>query len=104
MNEVPNCFKGNSRQIFETAHSLSDGTLKLLDWLIDARHEFPKTVGTITRWFGEIIGYFEQRTTSRVVEGINNKLKLIKRSGYGFRNFDNFQLRSLICWFAVDSA
>ncbi|MBW4695714.1 MAG: transposase, partial [Lyngbya sp. HA4199-MV5] len=28
----------------------------------------------------------------------NNKLKLIKRSGYGFRNFNNFQLRCLICW------
>ncbi|MGF1492218.1 MAG: transposase, partial [Microcoleaceae cyanobacterium] len=33
-----------------------------------------------------------------IVEGINNKLKLIKRSGYGFRNFDNFQLRCLACW------
>ncbi|WP_373547022.1 transposase, partial [Chamaesiphon sp.] len=32
------------------------------------------------------------------VEGINNKLKLIKRSGYGFRNFANFRLRCLICW------
>ena len=40
----------------------------------------------------------ENRTTNGVVEGINNKLKLIKRSGYGFRNFDNFKLRSLICW------
>jgi transposase len=40
--------------------------------------------------------YFENRTTSGVVEGINNKLKLIKRSGYGFRNFGNFQLRCLI--------
>jgi transposase len=27
-------------------------------------------------------------TTSGVVEGINNKLKLIKRSAYGFRNFE----------------
>ncbi|NEQ98494.1 MAG: transposase, partial [Cyanothece sp. SIO2G6] len=29
---------------------------------------------------------------------INNRLKLIKRLGYGFRNFDNFCLRCLICW------
>ncbi|MEM6403237.1 MAG: transposase, partial [Cyanobacteria bacterium P01_D01_bin.116] len=33
-----------------------------------------------------------------VVEGINNKLKLIKRSGYGFRNFDNFRVRCLLNW------
>ncbi|WP_448533443.1 transposase [Parathermosynechococcus lividus] len=40
---------------------------------------------------------------SGVVEGINNKLKLIKRSGDGFRNFDNVQLRCLICWYlAID--
>jgi transposase len=55
-------------------------------------------VKTIIRWFGEIIGYFENRTTNGVVEGINNKLKLIKRRGYGFRNVKRFELRSLICW------
>jgi hypothetical protein len=33
-----------------------------------------------------------------IVEGINNKLKLIKRSGFGFRNFDNFRIISLISW------
>ncbi|MGB3692139.1 MAG: transposase, partial [Spirulinaceae cyanobacterium] len=28
----------------------------------------------------------------------NNKLKLIKRRGYGFRNFENFSLRSILTW------
>ncbi|MBA4446781.1 transposase, partial [Cylindrospermopsis raciborskii CS-506_C] len=38
------------------------------------------------------------------VEGINNKLKLIKRLGYGFRNFNNFRLRSLLHWhFSINS-
>ncbi|MBD2247292.1 transposase, partial [Nostoc sp. FACHB-888] len=32
---------------------------------------------------------------SGMVEGINNKLKLIKRSGYGFRSFENFRVRCL---------
>lgn len=50
------------------------------------------------RWFGEIVGYFDERTTSAPVEGINNKLKLIKRLGYGFCNFENFRLRSLLNW------
>ena len=86
------------RAIFETAENWADGTLKLLDWLESAQEKFPRSVGTICRWFGEVIGYFENRTTSGAVEGINNKLKLIKRSGYGFRNFENFQLRCLICW------
>lgn len=95
--------KEEFREIFENSQDWADGTLKLLDWLASARADFQKSVGTISRWFGEIVGYFEQGTTNGVVEGINNKLKLIKRSGYGFRNFDNFQLRCLICWYLNDA-
>jgi len=86
------------RAIFEQAEDWDDGTFQLLDWLSEATEAFQESVGTICRWFGEVTGYFVNRTTSSAVEGINNKLKLIKRSGYGFRNFDNFQLRCLICW------
>lgn len=86
------------RNIFETAQDWSEGTLKLLDWLVDAETNFANSVGTIKRWLGEITGYFDNRTTSGAVEGINNWLKLIKRLGYGFRNFENFTLRCLICW------
>ena len=82
--------KEEFRNIFETAESWGDGVLTLLDWMHDALLYFPKSIGTIVRWFGEVVGYFENRTTSGVIEGINNKLKLIKRLGYGFRNFDNF--------------
>ena len=69
---------------------------------------------TILRWLGEIIAYFDERITNGVVEGINNKIKLIKRSAYGFRNFDgggwsglptisnhrvdNFRTRVLLSW------
>jgi hypothetical protein len=45
--------------------------------------------------------YPERRTTNGVVEGINNKLKLIKRRGYGFRNFHNFLVRSMLSWHFV---
>lgn len=72
--------------------------LELIDWLKKAEPYYQKSVQTIKRWFGEIVGYFERRTTSGVVEGINNKLKLIKRSGFGFRNFRNFEIRALLSW------
>jgi len=39
-----------------------------LDWLASAKTDFRKSIGTITRWFGEIVGYFEQGTTNGVVE------------------------------------
>ena len=55
---------------------------------------FPESCQTIRRWIGEIIAYFDRGTTQGIVEGLNNKLKLIKRKAYGFRNFCNFELRS----------
>lgn len=85
------------RALFDQ-HNSAQATLDLLDWMKAAQTLYESAVGTMTRWFGEIVQYFEHRTTSGVVEGINNKLKLIKRSGYGFRNFERFRLRCLICW------
>ncbi len=85
------------RALFEHNDS-AQATLALLDWMAGAQTLYESAVGTMTRWFGEIVQYFEHRTTSGVVEGINNKLKLIKRSGYGFKNFERFRLRCLICW------
>ncbi|WP_407635881.1 MULTISPECIES: transposase [Kamptonema] len=54
----------------------------LIDWLKKAEPYYKKSANTIKRWFSEIVGYFEQRTNNGIVEGINNKLKLLKRRGY----------------------
>lgn len=90
--------KENFRDIFETSTDWTDGTFRLMDWMKDVQDLFQDSIGTICRWFAEITTYFETRTTSGAVEGINNRLKLIKRLGYGFRNFENFRLRCLMCW------
>ncbi len=90
--------KEKLRNIFETNKNWSEGLLSLADWLKDISKYFPKSFGTIKRWIGEIIAYFDEGTTQGIVEGINNKLKLIKRRAFGLRNFDNFQLRSLLTW------
>ncbi|MGB3262699.1 MAG: transposase [Microcoleus sp.] len=71
------------------------GLLKIGLWQKRAKQYFPDTVKTVTNWFDEIIAYFD-RTTSGIVEGINNKLKLIKRSAYGFRDFENYKNRCLL--------
>lgn len=90
--------KEKIRDIFESSKDWSEGLLEIADWLKDVSKYFPKSFGTIKRWIGEIIAYFDEGTTQGIVEGINNKLKLIKRRAFGFRNFDNFQLRSLLTW------
>jgi transposase len=90
--------KEKIRRIFDTTKDWLKGLYKLNIWLLRARKYFPSSHNTILRWMDEIIAYFDNRTTSGVVEGINNKLKLIKRSAYGFRNFDNFRVRCLLNW------
>ena len=93
--------KEEFRDIFESTKSWGENIMNLLDWMHDGLSYFPKSIGTMVRWFGEVVGYFDDRTTNGTVEGINNKLKLIKRLGYGFRNFSNFRLRSLLNWHLV---
>ena len=90
--------KEELRNIFETNKNWSEGLLDLADWLKNISEYFPKSFGTIKRWIGEIIAYFDEGTTQGIVEGINNKLKLIKRRAFGFRNFDNFELRIFLTW------
>jgi transposase len=90
--------KEELRFLFEPSQNLGEGTLELIDWLKKAQPYYKKSVGTIKRWLAEIVGYFEQRTTNGIVEGINNKLKLLKRCGFGLRNFINFKIRALLLW------
>lgn len=95
---IMHSLKEEFHYLFDKSEDLGVCLLGLIDWLKKAAPYYQKSVKTIKRWFGEIIGYFERKTTSGVVEGINNKLKLIKRSGFGFNNFRNFEIRALLSW------
>jgi transposase len=90
--------KEQFRKILNKKQDWFEGLIDLGKWLSKAKEYFPNSYGTIVRWLDEIISYFDNRTTSGVVEGLNNKLKLIKRSAYGFRNFNNFRNRCLLNW------
>jgi transposase len=40
-----------------------------------------------------ILNYFDHRVSTGMVEGINNKIKVLKRQAYGFRDTEYFKLR-----------
>jgi transposase len=44
---------------------------------------FDKFVRTLENWREEIVNYFKKRFSSGFVEGLNNKIKTIKRRCYG---------------------
>ncbi len=43
---------------------------------------------TINRLKEEILNYFDNRTTNAFTEGVHTKVKMIKRTSFGFRNID----------------
>ncbi|MDB9303056.1 transposase [Nodularia spumigena] len=80
--------KEKIRNIFNRTKDWYPVVFKLGILLSKAKNHFPTSYNTIIRWFDEVIAYFDHRTNSGIVEGINNKIKLIKRSAFGFINFD----------------
>ena len=58
--------------------------------------EFVESVGTISRWKEYILNSFiDDRYSNGYTEGINNKIKVIKRIGFGYKNFNFFRKRIL---------
>jgi len=48
---------------------------------------------TINKYKDQILNYFKHHITNAMVEGINNKIKTLKRQAYGFRDMEYFKLR-----------
>ena len=90
--------KEEFRDIFERSETVEAGKEQLLAWLKKARSVYCDVLTTIRNHLDGICNYFLNRTTSGVMEGINNRIKLIKRQAYGFVNFDNFRARLLACF------
>jgi len=58
--------------------------------------EFIEASNTIENWLEYIVNSFiDKRFSNGFTEGLNNKIKVIKRVGFGYKNFDFFRLRLL---------
>jgi transposase len=90
--------KEEFREIYETNLTVTVAQTEFKDWLNYAKIFFQESASTIVNHFEGICNYFLNRTTSGVMSGINNRIKLIMRQGYGFSNFDNFRERVLACF------
>ena len=44
-----------------------------------------------------VLAWFDYQTSTGPLKGLNNKIKVIKRKAYGFRNMDYFKLKILSC-------
>jgi len=55
-------------------------------------------VRTVETWRDAILNYFDDHWSNGFAEGVNNKIKLIKRRGYGYPNFEQFRLHILVAF------
>lgn len=51
---------------------------------------------TVRNWEQSILNYFHDRYSNGFAEGVNLKIKLLNRRGFGYRNFDHFRLHVLV--------
>ena len=69
------------------------------EWIIDAMDsdipQIQKCAKTMNNWFSGILNSFSVPITNGFVEGCNNKIKVLKRNAYGYRNFKRFRNRIL---------
>lgn len=57
--------------------------------------QFRRCTDTYYHWLPEILNSMDTPVTNGFTEGCNNKIKVLKRNAYGFRNFRRFRNRVL---------
>ncbi len=96
-------------QIFELNDISKEQAKEKIDqWCKDAQkyetkgfNPFISFIETYRKYEDNILNYFTHRISSGPVEGLNNKIKVIKRRGFGFRNIANFAKR--LFWISIIS-
>lgn len=82
-------FREELTAIFNRHLSLTDAQTSLRSWIrkVQAANldTFDGFIQTLNHHWQPILNYFRQRVTSGFVEGLNNKIKTIKRRCYGIR-------------------
>ena len=78
--------------IFDTARSKADGLRRIHFWRQRVAKSgltcFDPFLKVLDTWLDLIANYFISHQTSSFVEGLNNKLKVLKRRCYGLRNVE----------------
>jgi transposase len=76
--------------IFEQDLTKAEATQKIKDWCQDVQQTgltcFDSFLTTLNNHFDQITNYFINRHNSGFVEGLNNKIKVLKRRCYGLLN------------------
>lgn len=81
------------------AQSREEAKKLMADWILSAQNsgipEYTACSNTLINWQTGILNSFDVPYSNGFTEGCNNKIKVIKRNAYGYRNFERFRKRIL---------
>ena len=84
-------------RLFWTQDFVRKAWIFLDQWISDAQNtgikKLKKMADTLDNHRVGLLNYFKHRITNAAAEGINNKIKTMKRQAYGFRDMGYFKLR-----------
>jgi transposase len=68
----------------------------------DSKYIYKDLVGTLTRWFDEILNYYLSKTTNAYTEGVHTRFELLKRGHFGVKNIERFCKRLLFFMMPIE--
>jgi len=84
-------------RLFWTKPKANGAAKFLFKWIDSAKRlkiePLVKVANCLENNFYHIISYFRHKITNGKAEGLNNKIKTLKRQAYGFRDMEYFKLR-----------
>ena len=92
-------FQKEEFQKIARSKKISESVRLMNEWIVDAKdceiNPMVKCANTIDNWKPEILNSFTTTCTNGFIEGCNNKIKVLKRNAYGYRNQERFRNRIL---------
>jgi len=102
--ELKSCYnlKESFRELFNENLNYQAAEERLLCWIATVEATSFKAlksfVNTLRNWWEQILNYFEGRFNNGFAEGVNLKIKMLNRRGFGYRNFNSFRLHVLVAF------
>ena len=96
--ELAYCFREDIAEIFDTAQNRREAETRLAELraVMTEEQDLLKFFETYDRWKDGILAYFDRHETSGVVEGLNNKARVITRRSYGLKSADSLWRRLML--------
>ena len=102
--ELKSCYelKEAFRDLFNQNLTYQTAEKRLLRWIAQVEatpfKALKSFVNTLRNWWEQILNYFDGRYNNGFAEGVNLKIKMLNRRGYGYRNFNSFRLHVLVAF------